>query len=236
MHQFRIPSNLADCFLVWLACATFVVACSAACGEELSTGEPTAEFFPRPTDAAARLAQALDKEVSLDFHETPLADVATWLQRELGVPVVLDRCALSDAGLQTRVSITYKLGQVSARYGLELMFASLDIAILEKEEYLLLTTQDRAETEYLTRVYPVGDLVLMESAISDKRLANFDSLIDIIITQVRPQAWGIQPEVKVMAECSSLVISQDRKMHEEVLQLLRALRAAKRASEPTEGK
>ncbi len=61
---------------------------------------------------------------------------------------------------------------------------------------------------------------------------DFDSLIQVITATVRPQSWdevGGAGAISELAAARSIVVLQTRDVHEEVLELLRALRAAKRA-------
>jgi len=73
-----------------------------------------------------------------------------------------------------------------------------------------------------------------ESAnIEMRMIADYDALIEVITTTVKPQTWdevGGAGSVSPMSSAKSIVISQTREVHDEVLELLRALRAAKHAS------
>lgn len=62
---------------------------------------------------------------------------------------------------------------------------------------------------------------------------DYDTLIDAITSTVLPQYWsdvGGNGSIKAVPVANSLVISQTRGAHDEVLDLIRSLRAAKRAS------
>jgi len=73
----------------------------------------------------------------------------------------------------------------------------------------------------VTRTYPVGDLV---------RSDDYTSLRNAITTTVEPTTWnqvGGPGEIAVLEASRSIVISQPQRVHDDVLQLLRSLRAAK---------
>lgn len=238
----------------------------------VSGDEPAAEFFPRPSASDIKLDDALKQQVSLQFADTPLADVAAWLAGELGAPVLLDNRALEDAGVNSNTPITRKVAAVEARAGLQLVLGDLDLTYLEQEGVLIITTQDKAESELVTRVYPVGDLTpLVPRSVTHQRggsmgggnskagqtsppkpaaevarstadepsqapqmVPDFDSLVEVVTTTVKPQTWdevGGPGSISEMVVAKSIVVSQTREVHHEVLKLLRALRAAKQVGE-----
>ena len=196
--------------------------------------EPSVEFFPEPTEAEKRINEALDKRATFDFVEMPLLDVAEFLKDQLGneIEVQLDNRALEDAGAGSDTQVNLKAKNVPIRTALRLLLGELDLTYLIQDEVLLITTVDKSEMELFTRTYPVGDLVPNVPVAPTQR--DFQTLARAITNTVRPQTWsepggpGSLLEVPVS---SSLVISQTRDVHDEVLQLLRALRAAKRVSE-----
>ncbi len=252
----------------------FMVALPSVAG---AAEAPAVECFPQPTESEAQLASALEQRVEIDFVDTSLADVATWLEGKLGHAVVLDIRALNDAGVAGDLPITRRAKGVSLGTALRIILDQFDLAWVPRDSLLLVTTADRAAEEMMVRVYPVGDLVAAsrknfgmgggrtlekpmnmaddvsaaqpyeeqadkskENLTSETRavepcmVADYDSLIDLISTSVRPQSWpeGTGPApISVFEPGKCLVISQTRDVHDEVLQLLRALRAAKRASE-----
>lgn len=64
-------------------------------------------------------------------------------------------------------------------------------------------------------------------------VADYDSLIELISTNVSPQSWpeGTGPgPISVFEPGKCLIISQTRPVHDDIVSLLRALRAAKQAS------
>jgi len=197
-----------------------------------------------------RLAEALDREISLDFKQQSLGKVAESLQVQLGVPVTIATRTLEDAGVTSETPITFRLSKVRARTALDLMFKSWDMKVLEQEEYLLITTQDKAEESRFSRVYPVGDLVPEELVVMQlggsgigggiglldgkpilRPVADYDALIELIFCEVRPQTWDSHQEMVALPTARCLVVIQTREVHDEIAKLLRALRDAKLASE-----
>jgi general secretion pathway protein D len=243
----------------------------------VSAAEPTAaqvEFLPKLTDTEVRLEQTLKTHVTLDFKETPLVEVANWFSSKLSVPVLLDNRTLEDAGIDHSLPRTLKVEFITARAALKLLLDEIELVYLIQDGYLLITTQDKADTVLLTRVYPVGDLLTVgdgsgmgstRSAIvsgsttvgnsssgtyppheqstrypsstqtTTKTIRDFDSLIEVITSTVTPQTWdevGGPGSISPLNAADCIVISQTREVHDQVLELLRALRAAKRVGNP----
>ena len=185
--------------------------------------EPTAEFFPALSKAEETILAALAKPTTLDFQSTPLEKAVAYLKDLHKIEIQLDTKALEDAGQGTDTPVTRKLSGLSLRSGLRLMLGSFDLTYIIKDEVLLITTKEVAEAELVTRTYPVGDL-------SDE--GDYDSLVEAITSTAKPQTWnkvGGPAQIAVVESCASLVISQTQDMHDEVLQLLRSLRAARKA-------
>lgn len=185
--------------------------------------EPDVEFFPKPSASEERILAAFEQPTTLDFHETPLQTVIDYLKDKHSIEIQLDGKALEDAGLGSDTPVTCKVSGVSLRSGFRLMFSQIDLAFLIRDEVLLITSQEVADAELVTRTYPVADLTPGN---------DYDSLIEVITTTVLPQSWdevGGPGAISNVMAAKSLVISQTPDAHDEVLQLLRSLRAARKA-------
>jgi general secretion pathway protein D len=264
-------------FVLWLLAMVAISVCVSALPVAGYADEaPAVEYYPQPTESEAQLANALEQRVEFNFVDTSLADVANWLQDELGHTVVLDIPSLKDAGVDGNLRITGRAKSVSLRAALRIILDQFDLAWILRDSLLLITTADRAENDTIVRVYPVGDLVAVsrenfgtggrptlekptnvaedvsagqppeeqtdkskekvpaETPVAEPcMVADYDSLIELIVTSVRPQSWpeGTGPgPISIFEPGKCLVISQTRPVHDEIGRLLRALRAAKQAS------
>ena len=110
--------------------------------------------------AEQRIFQSLDDVTNLEFIETPLADIVEFLKDNHNIPIEIDTKALDDVGLSTDVPVTRNLKGISLRSALRLMLRELDLTYMVRDEVLLITTPEEAETQLVTKVYPVADLVL----------------------------------------------------------------------------
>jgi hypothetical protein len=187
--------------------------------------EPKTEFLPVPADSEKRILAALDEPTTIEFTEAPLQTVVDYLQSKHQIQIQLDSRGLEDVGIGSDTPVTRHVKDVKLKNALELLLRDLDLTYLIQNEVLLITTKDKAEgpERMITRTYPVGDLVRED----------YDGMVDTITRTVRPSTWdevGGPGVVFPVSTAKSLVITQSREVHDEVLELLRALRAAKKAN------
>ena len=110
--------------------------------------------------AERRIRSALDQPTEVEFVETPLSDVVDFLKDKHDVEIQLNKRALDDEGVATDAPVTMNLHGISLRSALRLMLDPLGLTYIVKNEVLLITTKTEAETDLVTKVYPVADLVI----------------------------------------------------------------------------
>ncbi|WP_158222624.1 VWA domain-containing protein, partial [Rhodopirellula sp. MGV] len=108
--------------------------------------------------------QMIEKRLSDDtthqFIETPLNDAIRQLSDAHDIPIVIDRRALDEIGADEEMPVSIDMKNVSLRSFLRLMLRDLDLTYLIKDEVMQITTVEAAEENLVTKVYPVGDLVV----------------------------------------------------------------------------
>jgi len=142
-------------------------------GGDRSTGDSVAlpgDNVARPvsfiseslTSAAKRkqIERVLSSEPEFEFVDTPLSEVAGYIQREFGIPVHVDKEALDDEGLDDDVPVTFRIPGIALRSALRTMLRELGLRYVIEEGVLLLTTPLRAEETIIERVYMVEDLAI----------------------------------------------------------------------------
>ena len=119
-----------------------------------------------PGSSEKRLYEALDQPVDeLNFQETPLRDVINQLKDKYDIPILADKKAFEDAGLDLDTTVvTQNVSGISLRSALRLLLGDIDLTYLIKDEVMLITTKDKAAENLVIKVYPVGDLVMPLSA------------------------------------------------------------------------
>jgi len=205
---------------IYLATTRHVVAGDA---NKAAQGEPADEFLPPLSPSEEKILAVLDETTTMDFTETPLQDAVGYLSDLHEIPVRLDTKALEDIGVSSDTPFTYRVNGVRLKSGLRPLLRQKDLTYLVRDEVLLITTEDVAEMELLTRTYPVGDLVDQEDG---------KKLVEAITTTVFPMSWdeaGGPASIVYLPRAKSLVISQTADRHGEILELLRSLRVARKS-------
>ncbi len=181
--------------------------------------------------------QALESEVCVEFHDTPLAEVAAFLSEQHGFPVFIDLRALDDVGLGPETPVTCNVEGVSLRCALKAMFAERHLAYVVTDEVLKITTWAEADLEHQIMVYPVGDLMAGQaSPAGAPRAAGSEShLADVIQDTIARDTWecvGGGGTVKVIDRWGVMVVSQTDEVLAQITPLLQAMRQAHQAAAP----
>jgi hypothetical protein len=178
-----------------------------------------------------RIRKALDEETTLEFIETPLADVVDVLKDMHAIPIEIDVRALDDVGIGTDAPITRCLKGVNLRSALRLLLDDLDCTYITKHEVLMITTTDVADAHVETHVYGLHRLGDVDS----------EALAKVIQNTIRPDTWrtsgashdtssssGVKAQktprlgtIEALPGC--LVIKQSQHAHEEIIDLLMQL-------------
>lgn len=174
--------------------------------------------------AAARIEKALRDQLKsngLDFAETPLEQVIAVLQDDYGIPIKLDTPALDEIGLGPDEPVSINVRDISLQSALRLMLRPLNVTYIIRNEVLIITTPEEAESQLLTCVYDIRDIV---GNPNDKTVR---PLIDTILSCVATETWakngGGDAEIR-MLEPGLLVISQIQPIHDEVRDLIKTIR------------
>lgn len=159
-----------------------------------------------------KLRLALDATIAFDFLDCPLRDVMEEVQERHGINIHIDRTALRGEGIGTDEPITLQVDGITFRSALRLLLRDLNLTYVIENEVLLITTQSVAEDVVETRVYELRYF----PAIDPKQLAL------AIKATIRPgtDAWN-RGAVHALPTC--LIITQSRRVHEEIAGLMRLL-------------
>ncbi len=206
-------------------------------GAEAAKKPRGGESRPPWHEAEEAIRRALARPISVDFDQTPLDEAAAFLEKSCGTAVLLDLLALDEHGIKPDVPVSLRVSDITLRSVLRLALREHYLTYVVRDEVLLITTPEEAETRVNARVYPVGDIV--GTPIADDYLGyKFSSLQVLITTSIQPDQWdGSGPPDGAAADFGSaaaLVFSQTDEIHEEIASLLAALRAV--ARQTAEGK
>lgn len=147
-------------FLVRLAfsagiCVSFAGAVPAA--------EQETAARPLPSAAQAKILAALDQPTDFDFRERPLDDVINYFKHKHEIEILLEAKALTSAGVSTDTPITQTLNNITLRSALRLLLSPLALTYVAGDGYLVITSKTEAENKLSCKIYPVHDLVTLDS-------------------------------------------------------------------------
>ncbi|MEQ8838974.1 MAG: hypothetical protein RID07_19365, partial [Lacipirellulaceae bacterium] len=188
---------------------------------------------PAMRKANERIDAALDQPLKtpLDFIEIPLNQILMRISDDYNIPIVFDLQALEALAISVETDVTTTLREVSLRTAFEIMLRQVeDLTYMVDNEVLLITSEDEAMQRLEVRVYRVDDLIWVPSTGE----LDFDSLIDILVSSVEHDSWmengtgdgEVQPYSPGM-----LVITQTRRIHQQIETLFSTMREVKAAIE-----
>ncbi len=203
----------------------------AMCGTSLGQARVNSEhrigvwtIDPLMTQAQEQQVLAtLNEPADFQWKDETLAGVVK--QVGLRVPVVLHRRAIEEIGLSLETPVTGQGGETIGA-ALTLALRELDLTYTIRAGSVEITTIEDAENNSLVRVYDVTPLVSFEGWPVTNRTIDVQSLLDIIFTVIRPDAWESgQPGFPsmVVGDRVVIVIRQLRETHAEIQALLDTL-------------
>ncbi|MCH8043337.1 MAG: hypothetical protein IID44_06420 [Planctomycetes bacterium] len=190
------------------------------------SGLPTSIYL-RENAAEARIRKALGEKTEIELLETSLFDFVKLVEEKHKIEIELDGIYLEEAGVGGDILLTKSLKDVSLRSALRLVLRDLDLTFVIRDEVLLITTPDEANSMLVTKFYPVMDLITGGDDPLGGGELDFDPLIELIEATVAPEFWGESggPEpIGFLEPRGTLIVSQTEEVHEQITRLLQKLR------------
>lgn len=110
-----------------------------------------------------KILKALDQQTNLEFPDNTLKEVFDYIHEiHNKIPIHLDKEALTDAGVDEETRVNLVVNGITLRSALKLLSDRVQggLAYVIEDEVMKVTTKEKADEKYQTRVYPVGDLVI----------------------------------------------------------------------------
>ncbi|MCE9555243.1 MAG: hypothetical protein K8T91_17980 [Planctomycetes bacterium] len=215
------------CSVASWPCFLLLLNALAALGPIASATAQTSVLVGTPAEhrAEARIRDALLTPITAEWFENSLDRALTDLRRRLGIDVKLDLHALEAINITGDSMVKINVRGVTARAALDLLVHSLDptLAWTIQDEVLWITTKEAAQHRMQTRVYPVGDLVVLYEG----DYPDFEPLIELIQKVIEPSTWdaeGGPGAIQQFTANTSLVCTQTRDVHERIEGLLEVMR------------
>lgn len=201
------------------------LACPSDANVELQT------LNKEPARTEARIEQCLQDPINVNFKEAPLRKVLEDLRAWKNINVFVDQRALDEEGISLDRPVTIALEQVSLRSALNLMLGQANLAARVQEGVVVITTVRAARGPLVPKVYAVADLVARrkrKKGDTCKQAAmSPQELVQLIEASVAPTSWlatGGPCSIQYFPRKKALVVSQDAAAHEQIGDLLGALR------------
>jgi general secretion pathway protein D len=119
---------------------------------------------PAPTDQPPdepTLEERLNKRIDVDFVDLPLKDAIAYLQEHTGIQFVIRQKKLEEASVSPDTPVNKTLRKVRVSTLLELLLDDLDLTFVDRDDLMLVTTPEDAESTLQIRVYDCRDLLAM---------------------------------------------------------------------------
>ncbi len=176
---------------------------------------PTISDEPTTIDPAAFMPAKLAAKVTVDFSESSLREVLTWLREEQELVVLLENDALSDIGVLPGDPVSDRLEKTPIYQFLNRL-RSLDIAWYYEDDVLHVTSEEVAEGRLTMTPYNVGDLI--------DAGYDLDTLGGLIENTLAPTTWENVGGAGVVSFLGDVIfVRQTDDIQREVRGLLAAL-------------
>ena len=191
----------------------------------------------RMSEKERAIIKALGSSMSMTMEGEQLKYFLEAMEKQLGIPLVIDKQALESAGIGLDTPISIRAKNWSARSVLRKVFSDLGIAYIIRSEEVMVTTQETARETMITRSYYIGDLLpifgnnnvaglnnqyldpftrMNLAAASQFQFAQtLTGIIDSIKSQVDPNSWAPNGQGSIVFEplSMSLIVKQTAEVH-----------------------
>ncbi len=232
MSRFSVGAACALLTLVGLALSARLGAQEEGNSRDVVASQTMLPYHRIAKNAEDRIEAVLDGRLKapMEFLDIPLADVMTQIADEYEIPIQFNNAALDEIAISTDTEITLAtLQNVSLRTALNIMFKQPgleDLTYVVEDEVLMITTEERANGTLRIHVYRVDDLDWGVNRSSSKE-NYYSSLPQVIVSVVEVDSWqenNTGEGTILIMEPGVLVVSQTRRVHQKIGELLDDLR------------
>jgi hypothetical protein len=188
-----------------------------------------------PPVSTPKIETRLAKRATCNFRDVPLKRALDDLRTLSGLNFVLDLDALREANISTDQPVTISVENICLRSLLDLLLKQAHLTYVVKDEVVVVTTPQCARGKLRQVTYPVADLVVPVGAPWDSKpdekaqpRATLEArLIELICTTIAADTWmdkGGPGTMQYFPLGMALVINQTQDVHEQIQELLQALR------------
>jgi Flp pilus assembly secretin CpaC len=121
---------------------------------------PTAIWQENKNPKERAIYYRLDQPISFGFQDQPLGDVIDNLCKLSGVPIYPDTLALQEANVSLDHPLTMDSNGLAMKSALNILLNKMRLTYVVRDESLIITTADKAKSNYKQVVYPIADLIV----------------------------------------------------------------------------
>jgi hypothetical protein len=159
--------------------------------------------------AEDRIFAALQEPTDLDFNETQLTDVISYLADFHKIPIIIDERSLSVQNVKVDKPVTIHFSKVSLRSALALLLKSIDLDYVVRDEVLIITTPDVATSSAPVCMFDVSPL--------SQNAGDMDELLSVI------QSNASQYQTQITVYHRVLLVKGNQRQQDEVAEFLATL-------------
>ncbi|MGL4465468.1 MAG: hypothetical protein ACRDD1_01325 [Planctomycetia bacterium] len=171
-----------------------------------------------------RVEAVMNRPVNFKMVKTPLPEFARRLGAAIGKPVLLDPEGLRIAEVADDAEVTLSAKGVPLHAAVDRILHLLDLTLIYRPEFLLVTHRQGHATDMHPRLYPVGDLIRDD-------LAYAEEFTDLVIASVASDTWdenGGEGSIVYDRRLRCLVVQQSKETHQYLEGFLAACRRVDR--------
>lgn len=184
---------------------------------------PATGFFPGSSPAERKIYDALDNQTSVSFRDTPMHDVLSFMQQQHQINLVIDRSSIEQAGIARDQVVSLELSGIRLRTALRIILSEFKLDFVVRDDALFVTSALRAEQWLTTRTYPVRDLIYGHGDSWEQLMTAVEAAAGTEWKSADNRTGGSMAPVP---EVGALVVTQNDRGHEAVVDLLNSLRRA----------
>lgn len=185
---------------------------------------------------------ALDQEITLDFQDTDLVDVISFLQRITSVNFVIDPAVIAGGGVPP---VTLKVDAMKLRYVLDYVMRLTNLNYSIRDQAIYVSNAQGLRGDVYMKMYDIRDLLQgltqfpgpdldipepggtgsrLLAPVADDAPPEIAEFVDIVQRVVAPTTWAADSGASIEEYQGSMVVNQSIEVHKQVEELLRQLR------------
>ena len=187
------------------------------------------------------IANQLEQEITLDFQDTDLADVVSFLQRVTNANMVLDPKVIAAAP----PPVTLRVERMKLRFVLDFIMKITGLKYTLRNEAIYVSNEQGTRGDLYMKIYDVRDLThamasfpgpgmeipepggtgsMLLPPVEPDTTPETGEFMEIIRQVVAPASWSDEAGTGIEEYNGAMVVTQSGEVHTQVDELLRALR------------